>query len=129
MQNTEISILVVEGDEHTRCQLVDGLASKYRCISAESASGAIRLSESQFIHLALVDVGLPGMSGLTLTRLIVNRNPLTAVIVLSPESNAQLLTEALNAGASDYITKPFELSNVVQAVERALKRYLPEAVA
>jgi FixJ family two-component response regulator len=69
------------------------------------------------------------MSGLTLTRLIVNRNPLTAVIVLSPESNAQLLTEALNAGASDYITKPFELSNVVQAVERALKRYLPEAVA
>src|SRR5262244_2787708 len=117
MQNTGISILVVEDDEHTRSLLVDGLGQKYRCISAQSASGAIRLSESQFFHLALVDVGLPGMSGLTLTRLIVNRTPLTAVIVLSADSDAQILTEAMNAGASDYLTAPFELSSVVRSVE------------
>lgn len=129
MQNKEISILIVEGDDRIRSQLVEGLATNYRCRSTESASGAIRLSESQFFHLALVDVGLPGMSGLTLTRLIVNRSPLTVVIVLSPENDAQILTEAMNAGALDYITKPFELSSVVWAVERGLKRHLPEAVA
>src|SRR6266481_2493502 len=124
MQNTEISILIVEDEPRIRTLLLDLLAPKYACSSAESASSAIRMMESRFFHLALVDNGLPGMSGISLCRLIVNRSPQTAVLVVSGNSEAHAITEAMNAGASDYITKPFDLSEILLTVERVLGRDL-----
>lgn len=129
MQNTEISILIVEDEPPIQSLLRDLLAPKYTCWSAESASGAIRLMESRFFHLALVDTGLPGMSGISLCRLIVNRSPQTAVIVVSGNTDSQSIDEAMKAGATGYITKPFTLAQVVEAVERSLKRHCPKSVA
>jgi DNA-binding NtrC family response regulator len=129
MQNTEISILIVEDEPPIQTLLLDLLAPKYACWSAESASSAIRLMESRFFHLALVDTGLPGMSGISLCRLIVNRSPRTAVLVVSGNTDSQSIEEAMKAGATDYIIKPFSLAQVVEAVERSLKRHLPKSVA
>ncbi len=129
MQNTEISILIVEDEPRIRTLLLDLLAPKYACSSAESASSAIRMMESRFFHLALVDNGLPGMSGISLCRLIVNRSPQTAVLVVSGNTDAQSIDEAMKAGATDYIIKPFTLAQVVEAVELSLKRHLPKSVA
>ncbi|HXU37706.1 MAG TPA: response regulator [Blastocatellia bacterium] len=129
MQNTEISILIVEDEPPIQTLLLDLLAPNYTCWSAESASNAIRLVESRFFHLALVDTGLPGMSGISLCRLIVNRSPQTMVIVVSGNSDPQSIDEARKAGATDYIIKPFTLAQVVETVERSLKRHCPKSVA
>ena len=129
MQNTEISILIVEDEPPIQTLLLDLLAPKYTCWSADSASSAIRLMGSYFCHLALVDTGLPGMSGISLCRLIVNRSPQTAVLVVSGNTDSLSIEEAMKAGATDYITKPFNLAQVVEAVERSLKRHLPKSVA
>lgn len=129
MHNTEISILIVEDEPSIQTLLLDLLAPNYTCWSAESASNAIRLMEARFFHLALVDAGLPGMSGISLCRLIVNRSPQTLVLVVSGNSDAQSIDEAMKAGATDYIIKPFTLARVVEAVERSLKRHCPKSVA
>lgn len=129
MRNPEISILIVEDEPPIQTLLLDLLTPKFTCMSAESASTAIRLMESRFFHVALVDNGLPGMSGISLCRLIVNRSPQTAVLMVSGNSDSQSIDEALKAGATAYITKPFSLDYVVETVERALQRHLPKSVA
>ena len=129
MQDTGISILVVEDEARVRSLLTEILSPRFQCVSAETASEAIRLMETKFFHLALVDKGLPGLSGISLCRLIVNRSPRTVVVVISGNSDPHSISEALKAGAADYITKPFNLSDVLLTVERALGRHLPGAVA
>ncbi|MEK6324302.1 MAG: response regulator [Acidobacteriota bacterium] len=129
MPDTGISILVVEDEQPLRSLLTEILSQGFQCASAESASEAIRLMESKFFHLALVDVGLPGMSGISLCRLIVNRSPRTVIVVVSGNTDTQSIAEAMKAGAADYITKPFNLSELLLTVERALGRHLPGAVA
>ena len=129
MQNTEISILIVEDEPPIQSLLLELLTPKFKCSSAESASGAIRLLETGFFHLALVDTGLPGMSGISLCRLIVNRSPQTVVVVVSGNTDSQSIDEAMRAGATDYISKPFKLAQVIETVERSLKRHLPKSVA
>ena len=128
MENT-ISILIVEDEPPIRALLTEVLSPKFNCSSVASAGEAMALMETRFFHLALVDIGLPGMSGLALCRLIINGSPHTAVIVVSGNSDEQSVADAIKAGATDYITKPFNLAQVVATVEHALGRHLPGAVA
>ena len=129
MQDTKISILIVEDEKRVRSLLLEILSPRFECSTAVTASDAIRLMESKFFHLALVDMGLPGMSGISLCRLIVNRSPRTVVVVVSGNTDDKSMAEATNAGAADYITKPFDLSEILLTVERALGRHLSGAVA
>src|SRR5438034_5642131 len=99
MQDTKISILIVEDEKRVRSLLLEILSPRFECSTAVTASDAIRLMESKFFHLALVDMGLPGMSGISLCRLINNRSPNTVVVVVSGNSDAQSIAEATNAGA------------------------------
>jgi len=122
MQDKNISVLIVEDEQRVRSLLIEILSTKFKCSSVETASDAIRLMESNFFHLALVDMGLSGMSGITLCRLIFNRSPHTVVVVVSGNSDPQSIEEAMNAGAAHYISKPFDLSEVMLIVERALGR-------
>ena len=129
MVDQEISILIVD-DQHTiRSLLTEVLSPRYRCVSVESASEALRLLDAQYFEVALIDLGLPGMSGLSLCRLVTNRHSRTAVIVVSGQTDEQSIAEALKAGASDFLTKPFDLHYAISTVERVLKRHSPGAVA
>lgn len=129
MPDTGISILIVEDEPQVRSLLTEILSPRFHCLSVESAGEALRLMESRFFHLALVDIGLPGMSGLGLCRLIVNRSPGTVVVVVSGNIDDQSVADAMKAGAADYITKPFDLAHALATIERALGRHLPGAVA
>ena len=124
-----ISILIVEDEAPIRSLLTEILSPRFQCSAVENAGEAVALIESRSFDLALVDIGLPGMSGLSLCRFIVNESPSTVVIVVSGSTDTQSVADAIKAGASDYITKPFDLSEVVLTVERALKRNSPADVA
>jgi DNA-binding NtrC family response regulator len=129
MQNSEISILIVEDEPPIQAILRDVLSPQFQCSVADSASRAIRLMEERFFHLALVDTGLPGMSGLSLCRLIANRSPQTSVIIVSGNTDSHSVEDAMKAGAVDYVAKPFDLSQMLATVERCVKRRQPESAA
>ena len=129
MSATGISILIVEDEPPIRSLLSEILSPRFQCFPVSGAGEAVALLESRSFDLALVDMGLPGLSGLSLCRFIVNRSPDTVVIVVSGNTDTQSVADAMKAGATDYISKPFDLSEVMVTVERALKRNSPADVA
>ena len=112
------SILIVDDEPTVRTLLTEVLSPTFQCLSADSAGEAIRLIDSQFFNVALVDMGLPGMTGLGLCQLMIKRSPKTVVIVVSGNSDDQSVAEAMKAGAADYIKKPFDLSHLINTVQR-----------
>jgi len=123
------SILIVDDQPAVRALLTEILSPSFQCTTAGSAGEAIALIESQFFHLALVDVGLPGMSGIGLCRLLVKLSPGTSVVVVSGNTDDQSVADSMKAGAVDYIKKPFNIADVIATVERALGKHRPDAVA
>jgi response regulator RpfG family c-di-GMP phosphodiesterase len=87
--------------------------------SGESLLSALRQRKLDY-DLALVDVHLPGMSGVALTRLLLAARPLSAVIVITGDDDAALAREALSAGAAGYLLKPFQLFELDASVSQAV---------
>ena len=127
MLNQRVSILIVDDEPAIRSLLEQTLGPRYDCVSVESAEKALGLMDAQEFHCALIDIGLPGMSGLTLCRMIVSRYPRTPVITISGDTDDSSIADALQAGAIYHVTKPFNLSDVLTTVESALERHYPNA--
>jgi DNA-binding NtrC family response regulator len=129
MPLTRKSILIVDDESAMRSLLTEILSPVYQCESVETAGEAVAVIEERRFEVALVDIGLPGMSGLSLCSYIANRRPETAVIIISGSTDEQSVADAMNAGARDFITKPFNLSDVLDTVEHALRHNSPGAAA
>lgn len=115
-------VLIVEDDEAIG-QLMESHLKKRRfevrrVESGEALLGDLR-NRSLDYDLALVDVHLPGMSGVALTRLLLAARPLSAVLIITGDDDAALAREALGAGATGYLLKPFQLFELDAAVAQA----------
>lgn len=121
MSDESVSVLVVEDEDPIRALLEEILGQRFGCFTAPDADEATRLVESRFFNLILADIGLPGMSGLELCRFVAEKSPRTVVVVISGIADEQAIAEAKQAGAFDFITKPFDLDDVVATVERGLQ--------
>src|SRR5207237_1741790 len=96
------------------------LAERYVCVLAADAQEALaRLAEEQ-LALAILDVQMPGLSGIELLRKIISDHPDVAVIMASGVDRSQRVLDALRLGAFDYLIKPFDLDVLVIIVELAL---------
>lgn len=94
---------------------------------AEEAEGALRILESMEVDLVLLDVNLPGRSGLDLLPELRQRWPRTEVIVMTGHGSVETAVQALKAGAYDYQEKPCHLDELEQVLNKALeKRSLAE---
>src|SRR5689334_20858002 len=120
MTESQTSILIVEDELPVRTLLMALLGERFDCQNAETAEAAMRLLDSQFFHLVLADIGLPRTSGLDLCRTIATHSRATVVVLLSGQTDAEAATEARKAGAFDFLSKPFDLADVITAVDRAL---------
>lgn len=94
----------------------------YRCRAAASSDEALRLLEREPADLALLDVRMPGVSGLSLARILQERYPQTTIIMATGVGEMGAAVEAMQAGAVDYVLKPFRQSELMQAIERGLAR-------
>jgi DNA-binding NarL/FixJ family response regulator len=92
---------------------------------------AIKLAERLRPDVLIVDVMMPGLSGLEVTRQVCQRLPHTRVMVLSMYANDSYVLEALRSGASGYVLKDASVSELVQAVREvaAGRRYLSPALS
>jgi signal transduction histidine kinase len=115
-------ILIVDDDQAIRTMFACSLSEHYQCTMAASANDALDCLAADSFDLVLTDVMMPGLNGVELLREIKTRHPETAVIMVSGIDRPQRVRDALNLGASDYLTKPCDLDVLMIAVERALER-------
>ena len=107
-------ILVVEDDRPIRNLIVTTLKTHdYKYITAENGSAAILEASSHKPEIILLDLGLPDMEGVDVIKKVRTWSNVP-IIVISARSEDVDKIEALDAGADDYITKPFQLMNCLQ---------------
>ncbi|KIO70962.1 MAG: response regulator transcription factor [Caldibacillus thermoamylovorans] len=119
---TKRSILVVEDEE--KIARVLQLELEYEGYNVEKAfdgNEALEKYRSQKWDLILLDVMLPGMSGIELLRKIRNNDPLTPVILLTARGSVADKVSGLDLGANDYVTKPFEMEELLARIRANLR--------
>jgi DNA-binding response OmpR family regulator len=130
MTDDAATILLVEDDDATRTFLADNLvADGYDVLLADSAREALRLLETKYPDLALVDVGLPDASGLSLVRRVREAdgrasrvNPATPVLLVSGRDERLDRLRGFECGADDYVGKPFDYAELRLRVGALLRR-------
>jgi len=121
MKQNKYKILLVEDESNIRNLVATMLdTAGYQTILAESCSDAEILFASYMPDLIILDLGLPDMDGMHLLR-IVRQNYLIPIIILSARTNETDKITALDAGANDYITKPFGAGELLARVRAALR--------
>jgi len=92
----------------------------YDCVTVGSAEEAIELLKVIKFELVISDINLGGISGLDLVPYIVKETPETVVVMISGQHTIDAAIQAMRAGAFDYVTKPFDVRQVEDAMQRAL---------
>ncbi len=116
-------ILLVDDEEMIRRLLSQKLSAEgYRCERAANAEQALEKLKGDSIELVILDIKMPGKSGVELLPEIKAKYPDTAVIMATAVSDAGTAINCMRAGAYDYVTKPFNLDEVSFSVSRALEK-------
>jgi two-component system, OmpR family, KDP operon response regulator KdpE len=120
-------VLLVEDDETTRRAVARHLAGHgYRVEEQADGEGALAAWERARPDLILLDLGLPGIDGLTVVQRV-RRDATTPIIVISARDQELDKVAALDAGADDFLTKPFGMHELRARVRAALRRVLTPA--
>ncbi len=115
-------ILVVEDDERIRHALRLGLEDEqYRVSEADSAEHALEVFAGRPAQLVLVDLMLPGLDGLELCRAL-RRSSDVPIIIVTARADSHDVVAGLEAGADDYVTKPFVLKELAARIRALLRR-------
>ncbi len=115
-------ILIVD-DEIVVCDLlIDFLTLKgYEVYTASDGYTAINKIKKISPHLVLLDIVMPGISGIRVLKEIKKSNPKTKVIMITAVSDHGIISESIDLGAYDYIKKPMTLNHVENVVRSAIK--------
>jgi DNA-binding NtrC family response regulator len=115
------SILIVEDEPKMRRLLELNLAEAgYQTLSAESAEGGLVLLREHFIDLVITDLKLPGMGGLEFLQAAKRHDQSIPVVVMTAFGSVETAVDAMKAGASDYVLKPFSLAEMRMVIQKEL---------
>ncbi|GMV08511.1 MAG TPA: response regulator [Gemmatimonadaceae bacterium] len=116
-------ILIVDDEETIRLALSKFLRSRgFDVETAESGMTALEHLGSASYSLMLCDIRMPGMSGLELVPRVRELHPDMAIMMLSAVNDAPTASESMSAGAMEYLTKPVDLQDLLDAIERVANR-------
>ena len=124
-------VLIVE-DERTALQALGSLISDegYEVLKAESGADGLRLARQEKPDLALLDIRLPDLDGLTLLERLRAENSGVAVIIMTADTSSSNAIRATRLGAFDYVSKPIDDEHLLILIQRALEyRRLEREVA
>jgi two-component system KDP operon response regulator KdpE len=96
-------------------------AQGYRVKSAADGESALAVLKSWSAELIITDLSMPKMDGVELCRAI-RKQSSVPILVLSVRSQEKMKVEALDAGADDYVTKPFQINELLARIRAALRR-------
>ena len=121
MAETNVRVLVVDDERSIRRFLKASLGSQFVVLEAASGAEALAAAASEHPDIVLLDLGLPDMDGVELTRRL--REWLQVpIIVVSVREQEKDKIAALDAGADDYLTKPFGVGELMARLRAALRR-------
>lgn len=126
--NSVSKILVVEDDLHIRRLLRTSLERmRYSVAEAQNARDALSMLEIEKPDVVLLDLGLPDRDGLELIQLIRARSSAT-LLVVSAREEVEAKVAALDLGADDYLTKPFDTEELLARIRTALRHRISKDV-
>lgn len=116
-------ILTIEDDSAIRCGIVDALTySGYDVIESSEGVGGLNKALEHEYDLLLLDLGLPGVSGVEILRTVRQLRPTQPIIILTAKGEEADRVQGLRAGADDYVVKPFSVKELMARVESLLRR-------
>ncbi len=116
------TILVVDDELGVRQSFKMVLKDQYRLYFAEDGKTALDIFKQKHVDLVLLDILLPDLDGLDLLKQLREIEPETEVVMVSALKEIASAVRAMKRGAFDYITKPFEVDELLAVVKRALER-------
>src|SRR5216684_22850 len=115
------TILIIEDEAKMRRLLELNLSDDgFKTLSAGDAETGLKLLASEPVHLVLTDLKLPGINGLEFLQTAKQQNPALPVVVMTAYGSVETAVEAMKAGASDYVLKPFALAEMRLVVQKEL---------
>jgi DNA-binding NtrC family response regulator len=115
-------VLVADDEESMRYFVQRSLARRgYDTIAVEDGRGAIAEFEARRADVAVVDLRMPGAGGLEVLAELRRRDPDVIVIVMTAFGSVESAVAAMKSGAWDYVTKPFDIEELILLIERALE--------
>ena len=124
MDNGSYNILIVEDDNEIREGVKIYLHNQgYQVFQAANGLEGLKIAQDKIIHLAIVDIMMPVMDGVTMLMKLREKNYEFPVIMLSAKSEEVDKIMGLNMGADDYVTKPFTPLELLARVNSHLRRY------
>ena len=119
-------VLVIEDNEEMRDNIVELLElSNYTVFDAANGKDGVKLAIKELPQIIICDIMMPGMDGYEVLYLL-SQNPATSVIpfiFLTAKTEKSDFRKGMNMGADDYLTKPFEEMELLEAIERRLKKF------
>jgi DNA-binding response OmpR family regulator len=120
-------VIIIDDDAGMSKTLADILRAKgYEPLAAGSGKDALSLMERIPVNLALIDLGLPDISGLDLLSKVKEEHPITEAIILTGNATLDSAIEATNRGAFSYLVKPYEPERLLLHIRRALEKQRAE---
>jgi diguanylate cyclase (GGDEF)-like protein len=122
IQDKQPCILTVDDDPITLMMLANGMQSAgYNILQASSAEDAIKMLSAHSPDLALLDIALPGMSGIELAKHLRQQTNIP-IMFLSSHREVDIVREAVQNGAVGYLVKPIDISHIIPSIEAGLAR-------
>jgi two-component system KDP operon response regulator KdpE len=122
-KNVKGKVLIVDDESAIRWALRKTLQGMgFEIAEAETGEQAIALVRTIRFDAVLLDIGMPGMNGIDACREIRKRAPLLGIVMLSVRNTEEDKIQALDAGADDYITKPFHVRELAARLRAAVRR-------
>lgn len=116
MDDSPPSILIVDDDDTLRSRLARAMRTRgFEVVEAANYDEAIGAIEQQEINRAVLDLKMPGKSGLELLREVKTRSPLTETVVLTGYGSIANAVDAIKMGAVNYVTKPADAVQILAA--------------
>jgi putative two-component system response regulator len=123
MNDAKGTVLIVDDEEPIRNILSYALQKQgYICKLAKRGDEALQSILMKDFDIALLDIDMPGMSGIEVLSQLITHRPDISVVMVTAIHDTKIAVEAMKLGAYDYVIKPFDLDDLGLRVEKALER-------
>ena len=119
----KMKIMLVDDEERFLQTTQKMIAKKgYHAITATSGEEGLKKLEEELVHVVILDVKMPGMDGVETLKHIKQKFPMVEVIMLTGHATAESAVEGLKLGATDYLTKPANIEDLIAKAEEAFNK-------
>ena len=118
-------ILIIDDDETLSEMLCEQLSAMggYTCVAARSGEEGLDLVAASYFDVIILDVQMPGMNGHEVCRELRSRGVMAPVVMLTVDDSDKATISGLDAGATDYVTKPFKLGVLLARIRAHIRQF------